>query len=150
MFYDFDVLGSTSSITESSGLQVAEYTYTPFGESLSFVEALSNRFEFVGRFGVSKDENGLSFMRARYFASSTGRFVSQDPIRLNGGDVNLYRYVQNNPLQLIDASGLFPSTSQKAAGFLGQAITVASIGQGWMVVGRSSRIRSKEQISRFS
>ena len=35
-----------------------------------------------------------------------GRFISRDPISFSGGDVNLYGYVQNNPINLLDQSGL--------------------------------------------
>ena len=35
-----------------------------------------------------------------------GRFISRDPISFAGGDVNLYGYVQNNPVNWIDPWGL--------------------------------------------
>ena len=35
-----------------------------------------------------------------------GRWMQEDPIRLDGGDANLYRDVQNNPTNLVDPSGL--------------------------------------------
>ena len=35
-----------------------------------------------------------------------GRFISKDPIGFAGGDANLYGYVQNNPINAIDAFGL--------------------------------------------
>jgi RHS repeat-associated protein len=50
--------------------------------------------------------NGLLFMRARYYDTSTGRFLNHDPIGFKGGDWNLYAYVSENPLSEIDPSGL--------------------------------------------
>ena len=41
----------------------------------------------------------------RYFNPDTGRFLSEDPIGFYGGDANLYRYVINNPANLIDPKG---------------------------------------------
>jgi uncharacterized protein RhaS with RHS repeats len=48
---------------------------------------------------------------ARYYDPSTGRFISEDPIGFQGGDINLYAYVQNNPLMRVDPSGLTWATN---------------------------------------
>ncbi|EIC0790889.1 GIY-YIG nuclease family protein, partial [Salmonella enterica subsp. enterica serovar Livingstone] len=53
------------------------------------------------------DETGLHYNLFRYYAPECGRFVSQDPIGLNGG-INLYQYAQN-PLSWIDPLGLAPT-----------------------------------------
>ena len=45
------------------------------------------------------------YMRARYYIPSLGRFINEDPIGLAGG-LNLYGYVGNNPINLIDPIGL--------------------------------------------
>ncbi|MDF1615811.1 RHS repeat-associated core domain-containing protein, partial [Desulfurivibrio dismutans] len=39
-----------------------------------------------------------------------GRFISKDPIGFAGGDVNLYGYVLNNPVNWVDPWGLRPSS----------------------------------------
>jgi RHS repeat-associated protein len=51
------------------------------------------------------EPNGLYYMRARYYDPETGRFISEDPIGFEGGDVNLYVYVGNNPIGAIDPNG---------------------------------------------
>jgi hypothetical protein len=43
--------------------------------------------------------------RARWYAPQLGRFISEDPIGFNGGDVNLYAYVLNNPANFRDPTG---------------------------------------------
>lgn len=48
----------------------------------------------------------LVYYRARYFHPRLQRFISEDPIRFLGGDVNLYAFVFNMPLRLIDPLGL--------------------------------------------
>ncbi len=65
----------------------------------------SNAFGFVGRYGVMDDGEGLFFMRARFYDAKVGRFLSDDPIGFNSGDWNLYAYVSNNPLSLVDPLG---------------------------------------------
>ena len=55
---------------------------------------------------VRRRSSGRSvFYRARYFDAHTGRFLSEDPIRLRAGDQNLFRYVRNNPPNFRDPSG---------------------------------------------
>ena len=63
-------------------------------------------FKFVGQYGVMTEPNGFYYMRARYYDPKVGRFISEDPIGFKGGDVNLYVYVGNNPINLIDPLGL--------------------------------------------
>jgi RHS repeat-associated protein len=56
--------------------------------------------------GCPLPRNGFYYMRARYYDPSVGRFISEDPIGFDGGDVNLMAYVQNNPVSFADPSGL--------------------------------------------
>jgi RHS repeat-associated protein len=85
---------------------VNKYAYDAFGKVLNQEEAIQNPFKYVGQFGVMDEENGLFYMRARYYDSEVGRFISKDPIGFAGGDINLYSYVQNNPTKYIDPFGL--------------------------------------------
>ncbi|EPG4960546.1 TPA: RHS repeat-associated core domain-containing protein, partial [Citrobacter amalonaticus] len=50
-------------------------------------------------------ETGLYYNRHRYYDPAQGRYITQDPIGLNGG-WNLYSYVFNNPIKFIDPRGL--------------------------------------------
>jgi len=51
-------------------------------------------------------ETGLYFYRARYYDPTQGRFLTRDPIGFAGGDVNLYAYVSNDPVNWSDPWGL--------------------------------------------
>jgi RHS repeat-associated protein len=53
------------------------------------------------------EPNGMYYMRARYYDPRTGRFISQDPLGFDGGDVNLYIYAKNNPVLFSDPLGLW-------------------------------------------
>jgi RHS repeat-associated protein len=58
------------------------------------------------------NETGLDYFGARYYASSQGRFTSADPLYIEMGRLgdtqqfNLYSYTRNNPLRLVDPTGL--------------------------------------------
>jgi uncharacterized protein RhaS with RHS repeats len=43
-----------------------------------------------------------------HYDAETGRWTAKDPIRFSGGDTNLYGYVLQDPVNLIDPSGLKP------------------------------------------
>ena len=41
-------------------------------------------------------ETKLAYNRYRYYSPETGAYISQDPIRLNGNNPNLYAYVEDS------------------------------------------------------
>ena len=47
----------------------------------------------------------MFFYRARYYDPQARRFINEDPIGLNGG-INLYSYLDDNPISMIDPYGL--------------------------------------------
>jgi RHS repeat-associated protein len=98
-----DHLGSVRKVIDSSGSVFNSYDYDSFGRPIDFTETIPSHFHFTGR--EFDQESGLYYYRARYYDSSTGRFLSEDPIGFLGG-VNLYFYVKNNPLNFIDHFGL--------------------------------------------
>jgi RHS repeat-associated protein len=52
------------------------------------------------------EPNGLYYMKARYYDSEVGRFISEDPLGFEGGSLNLYVYAANNPIMFMDPNGL--------------------------------------------
>ena len=84
---------------------VAEYSYGPFGELLRATgpAAQSNAFRFSSKY--TDEETGHSYYGFRYYMPSNGLWLSRDPIEENGG-VNLYGFVENNPLDGVDLFGL--------------------------------------------
>ncbi|MEQ8785303.1 MAG: CARDB domain-containing protein [Pirellulaceae bacterium] len=105
--YDFDFKGSTVGLTDASGDYVNQYSYLPFGESLSAQETLSNPFRFVGQWGVMSAATDLLYMNVRDYNPLIGKFHQTDPIGVFGGN-NLTAYAFNSPVILIDPSGLRP------------------------------------------
>ncbi len=137
-YYDADAIGSIVGLTGADGDYLNQYSYLPFGESLSTVEAVSNPFEYVGQWGVMREGNSLDFMRARYYDSSTGKFSSPDPIGINGGDLNLYNYAKNNPLIFIDPQGTIFVPGAVAGAILGGIINAGIYGYSSLAQGNSS------------
>jgi RHS repeat-associated protein len=97
-------LGSTLALSDSAGNTQTQYTYEPFGATTVTGQANGNSFRYTDR---EDDGTSLYFYRARYYSPKFQRFVSEDPIGFYGG-MNLYSYVGNQPLLLIDPYGLSP------------------------------------------
>ncbi len=108
-FYDADAVGNITGLTDATGTTVNEYHYTPFGRELFESETIANNFEFNGAFGVSEDAENLHYMRARSYDTETGRFLTEDPLFLDGDIQNLYRFGYNSPINFVDIDGETPS-----------------------------------------
>jgi len=112
VFYQQDGLGSTVALTNSSGALLESYQYDVFGKvtildnsALPIASsAFANRFLYTRREWIA--EVGLYDYRNRVYSADLGRFIQTDPIRFDAGDVNLYRYVANNAVNLTDPFGL--------------------------------------------
>ena len=91
-------------MTDALGFIVNDYTYDSYGRIETSSEAVANPFTYTAR--EFDSESGLYYYRARYYEPDSGRFLSEDPIGFAGGDVNLYRYVRNSPINFRDPLGL--------------------------------------------
>ena len=100
-----DHLGSTTALADANGIITEQTAYDAFGNATN--ANLSTRYQYTGREFDSFTR--LYYYRARFYDAELGRFISEDPIGFRGKDVNLYGYVWNNPSNIKDASGLFPS-----------------------------------------
>jgi RHS repeat-associated protein len=100
-FYQTDALGSTPALTDAAGSAQTTYTYEPFGKT-TVNGTSSNPHQFSGR---ENDGTGTYYYRARYYQPKSPRFIGEDPIGLAGG-MNVYTYVENNPLLWKDPLGL--------------------------------------------
>jgi len=102
--YHADRLGSTRLITDAGGRPVVNYTYDAYGNVKASSTQLPNPFLFAGQF---TDASGLQWMRARYYDSTTGQFITRDPLAAATGAAP-YAYAADNPVNLTDPSGLLP------------------------------------------
>ena len=102
--YLLDALGSTVALADSSGAIQTSYTYEPFGNTTTSGTS-SNSSQFTAR---ENDSAGLYYYRSRYYSPTLQRFISEDPIGIAGG-INQYAYANNDPVNLSDPGGLWPT-----------------------------------------
>jgi len=101
-----DALGSVWALTNSYGGVTDKYAYNAYGECIYQYGPTENHARFIGEAGCHDDLNGLVLMGYRYYDPALGRFITQDPMGLEGGDLNFYAYCGSNPMTGIDPSGL--------------------------------------------
>ncbi|MCP4911509.1 MAG: hypothetical protein GY909_00205 [Oligoflexia bacterium] len=100
-----DNLGSVVAVMDTTdGSLVQEITYDAFGNILSDSNPNFQPFAFAG--GLYDQDTKLTRFGARDYNPVTGRWMQKDPIGFNGGDTNLYRYANNDPVNNIDPNGL--------------------------------------------
>jgi RHS repeat-associated protein len=120
-YYHQDHVGSSSVVTDAQGQLVNENCYYAFGSPRNEYR-LRQAEEFYSFCQKERDgENGLHYFEARFLAGTLSRFLSPDPkyaapeslaardlqrFLSTPQSINLYAYVQNNPLKYVDPSGL--------------------------------------------
>ena len=99
-----DYLGSIVRQTGSAGTSQYGARYDAFGATYATSGTSWGPFGFAGQWGYQTDaDSGLMLLGHRYYDSSTGRFLSRDPIK---DGRNWYGYCDSNPLKGIDPEGL--------------------------------------------
>jgi RHS repeat-associated protein len=111
-----DALGSTIALSDPSGAFQTSYSYEPFGAASEWGSPSSNPLQFTAR---ENDRTGLLYYRGRYYHPNYQRFISTDPIGFAGGDTNLYGYVLNDPINLVDPNGLYGIPGAAVGGVVG-------------------------------
>ena len=106
-YFAHDGLGSTDALLAPDGSVPDQWAYRAFGLESHTQGMDDNRFTWVGKQGYYDDrEEGLYFLRARYYDPAAARFLSPDPRAFGAGDANLYRYAGNDPVNKTDPNGL--------------------------------------------
>ncbi|MBL4886059.1 MAG: RHS repeat-associated core domain-containing protein, partial [Planctomycetaceae bacterium] len=106
-YYHYDGNFSTTALTDTSEVETDTYKYTAFGKQTILTGTTENPFTYKGEIGYLYDEQtGLFTLRARDYNPDQARFTSEDPIGLDSGESNFYSYVANDPVNVVDPSGL--------------------------------------------
>lgn len=104
-FYHNDHLGTPQNLTTTSGAIVWSATFDAFGKTtVDDGSTITNNLRYPGQY--FDNETGLHYNYFRFYDMESGLFLTSDPIGFNGNDVNLYRYVWNNPVNWFDQFGL--------------------------------------------
>lgn len=100
-----DHRGSINMVVDSeTGGIIQKIRYSDMGEVLEDSNPGFQPFGFAG--GLYDPDTKLVRFGARDYDPEVGRWITKDPIRFNGGDTNLYRYVLSDPINLKDTRGL--------------------------------------------
>jgi RHS repeat-associated protein len=124
-----DHLNSTRKLTSASGAVVYRGEFDPYGKAALETGSVSlNSHKYTG---YERDwATGLDYANARMYTSQYGRFMQSDPVTQGCGNrnpeilaganqrlpesLNRYGYVRNDPVNLIDPSGLYGETPEEA------------------------------------
>jgi RHS repeat-associated protein len=105
-----DHLGSTSSVVNASGQEVAKTLYKAWGETRFTSDTLPTKYTYTGQYSNVSDF-GLMFYNARWYDPYLNHFTQPDSIVPNPGNPQAwdrYAFVYNNPLKYTDPSGHDP------------------------------------------
>jgi RHS repeat-associated protein len=104
-FYQNDHLGTPQQILDQAGDIVWSQKSTAFGETtVAETSTIENNLRFPGQYFDSETITHYNFFRD--YSPKMGRYWQGDPIGLGGG-INIYGYVEADPLNYVDPTGEF-------------------------------------------
>jgi RHS repeat-associated protein len=113
VFHLPDHLGSNRDVINDQGTVIRSFEFSEYGDLISSWSSGTGAVSpktWIGGLSVNDDtaDSGMFNMGHRNFLSNggvLGRFISRDPIG-HAGDLNLYGYVNANPVSFTDSTGL--------------------------------------------
>ena len=106
-------LGSVGLELDKEASIISYEEYHPYGTvayqaTNSAIKTKTKRYRYTGM--ERDEESGLSYHSARYYLPWLGRWLSADPIGIEGG-INLYSNVHQNPIKFLDSTGTQANSS---------------------------------------
>ncbi len=116
-----DHLNSVHALVDAAGAVVESYAFDAWGnvQAAAQQSAVGNRYLWQGR--EYSQATGLYNFRARWYDPTIGRWLSKDPIGLEGG-LNLYVFCGNDPVNFVDPLGLCEEWAKEAGLIVDDAI----------------------------
>jgi len=137
-YYVVNPQGDVIGLLDEDGNLVVEYVYDAWG-AVREVHA-SGYYSYLARYNplryrgyVYDVETGLYYLQSRYYNPEMGRFINADGVVSGvGGQVlgyNMFAYCFNNPVNMDDSSGNWPSwnTIWKAAAIVATVVAVVAV-----------------------
>jgi RHS repeat-associated protein len=103
-FYHADGAGNITALMDGNENIVARYLYGPFGKLVGKWGSMADANEM--QFSSMPQHDGLSLYPFRNYDADLQRWPNQDPIGERGG-INLYRAMNNDPVNEVDPLGLW-------------------------------------------
>ena len=107
-YFYLDNLGSRRVVLDAAGSVTDRFTYSAYGEVTHDSGPNADLASFSGK---GYDSTGLLYFNARYLDPVVGRFLTEDPSR---DGTNWYGYCNNNPVNMIDPTGMWWGKESKA------------------------------------
>jgi RHS repeat-associated protein len=107
-YLSYNHQGTLNQVTDINAKTVKSIIYSTYGDIIEDTNPnLNIPFGFAG--GLYDKDTKLIKFGYRDYDPNTGKWITKDPIRFDGGDINLYNYVVNDPVNGVDPEGLADS-----------------------------------------
>ncbi|MEN5178305.1 RHS repeat-associated core domain-containing protein [Comamonas testosteroni] len=147
-----DHLGSVRMVIDTATGEVKQQlSYDVWGNVTEDTNPSFQPFGFAG--GLYDPDTGLTRFGARDYDAETGRWTAKDPILFKGGDINLYGYVLQNPVNWVDPNGKFaillPLIPVVVTGtdlLIGAGLAGIGYGLDWIFINQEKPLTMENQI----
>jgi RHS repeat-associated protein len=126
-------LGSSTLELDDRANLISEEMYYPYGGTSWWAgpDKVQASYKTRRYSGQERDATGLYYYGQRYYAPWLGRWINADPAGTVDG-LNLFRFVQNNPVTFLDSDG---QITEEAIAAFNHALTR---GEAWKELGATS------------
>ena len=105
-YYVTDMHGNVVQLLDESGNVTKTYEYDSFGNEVKPEKKDENPYRYCGEYYDKETEE--VYLRARYYESSVGRFITRDTYTGESDEpltLHLYTYCENDGVNMVDPSG---------------------------------------------
>jgi len=145
-FYGYDGFGTVRQLTDTAGAPTDTYEYDAYGNFFTKTGTTPNNYLYRGE--QYDSDLGLYYLRARYYNTGTGRFVSMDPengIPTDPKTLHKYVYGGGDPVNALDPTGHMALTDYALIG-VAMFGTLATVYEYDIYTGRTKKMTAAQTI----